>query len=146
MALVVVIFTCSWVPLGYIVLTARHQTFAYSTIIWTATVGLANSAINPLLHFFRSQEYRCASKGLLSRYFGCFVVARRSPKVNCTRTDTTAKTLRVDGAAREFALTGNHEEALRWGGGGGERSCRPYTELPCNLPPGDPQRRKSDRR
>lgn len=56
MALVVTVFTCSWAPLGYILFTAKRQTFGLSTVIWVVTVGLTNSAVNPLVYFFRSRE------------------------------------------------------------------------------------------
>ena len=90
MALVIVIFTCSWAPLGYVVLAARHQTFDYSTVIWAVTVGFANSAINPVLYFFRSEEYRNASKRLLARFYRGFTTTR-NPDIDCVRKYTTQR-------------------------------------------------------
>ena len=90
-ALVVTVFTCSWAPLAFIFYKMRRQPSSYPTLVWGISVGLTNSVINPVLYFFRSREYRNASKRMLSRCCRIF-----SPR----RVESTETARRKGNAAR----------------------------------------------
>lgn len=63
-AIVVVVFTISWVPLMYL-----RSAYAKSNVgvayNWARTVALSNSAMNPWIYCFRMSEFRSSYKKLL---------------------------------------------------------------------------------
>ncbi|KAK3737391.1 hypothetical protein QZH41_007447 [Actinostola sp. cb2023] len=82
-ALVIGAFTLSWSPLAFVLVNSvATNPFASSTSAWPVTVGLMSSSCNPLIYFYRSEEFRVATKDILRRC-GC-PVGRASSRV-CPR-------------------------------------------------------------
>lgn len=76
-ALVVVLFTLCWIPIALVIIISVRipETTAQGRFFfWFATLGLANSSVNPWIYFYRQTNYRDALKVLL----GC----KRSPSNN----------------------------------------------------------------
>ena len=67
-AVVIVLFTLSWVPYGYVLVSDPEQNIN-SFYLWAVTVGLINSALNPVVYFFSNKAFRKSSKRLLSSLF-----------------------------------------------------------------------------
>lgn len=67
-AVVIGAFTLSWVPYGYVLVSDPEQN-VNSFYIWAVTVGLTNSAVNPVIYFFSSKEFRENSKRTLRSMF-----------------------------------------------------------------------------
>lgn len=66
-ALVVVLFSLSWVPILTIVAIFPDH---YSKLhFWTGLFGLANSALNPCIYFYRQRNYRKAFRRLVRSAF-----------------------------------------------------------------------------
>ena len=66
--LVVVLFSLFWIPIAFVVsmrdkLKIRDQD--ERLYFWFATLGLANSAVNPWIYFYRQANYRQALKAML---------------------------------------------------------------------------------
>ena len=64
-ALVVFVFTLCWIPIAYLTGIEINEARNYRVYFWFATVGLANSIVNPLIYFYRQPNYRKALKSLL---------------------------------------------------------------------------------
>ena len=69
-AVVITIFTLSWVPYGY-VLASDPEQHVNSFYIWAVAIGLTNSAVNPVIYFFSSKDFRESSKRILRSTFRC---------------------------------------------------------------------------
>ncbi|KAJ7380621.1 hypothetical protein OS493_009089 [Desmophyllum pertusum] len=61
--LIVVVFSICWIPVTYI--DARFVEHYSMLHLWTTMLGLANSAVNPCIYFYRHRSYRQALKVLL---------------------------------------------------------------------------------
>ena len=64
-ALVVVVFTLCWIPFAYLTGIEISEDRNDRIYFWFATVGLANSTVNPWIYFCRQPNYRKALKSLL---------------------------------------------------------------------------------
>ncbi|XP_022778008.1 dopamine D2-like receptor [Stylophora pistillata] len=64
-ALVVFVFTLCWIPIAYLTGIEINEARNVTVYFWFATVGLANSIVNPLIYFYRQPNYRKALKSLL---------------------------------------------------------------------------------
>ncbi|KAJ7379964.1 hypothetical protein OS493_012726 [Desmophyllum pertusum] len=62
-ALIVVVFSICWIPVTYV--SARFVENYSMLHFWTVILGLANSAVNPCIYFYRQRSYRQALKVLL---------------------------------------------------------------------------------
>lgn len=69
-AVVIALFTLSWVPYGYVLVSDPEQN-VNSFYIWAVTVGLSNSAVNPIVYFFSNKAFRKSSKQTLRSLFCC---------------------------------------------------------------------------
>ena len=69
-AVVIALFTLSWVPYGYVLASDPEQN-VNSFYIWAVTIGLTNSAVNPIVYFFSNKSFRKNSKRLLRSLFCC---------------------------------------------------------------------------
>ncbi|XP_078379439.1 alpha-1B adrenergic receptor-like [Oculina patagonica] len=69
-AVVITVFTLSWVPYGYVLVSDPEQ-HVNSFYIWAVTIGLTNSAVNPVIYFFSSKDFRESSKRILRSIFRC---------------------------------------------------------------------------
>lgn len=69
-AVVITAFTLSWVPFGYVLVSDPEQ-HVNSFYIWAVTIGLSNSAVNPIIYFFSSKDFRESSKRILRSTFRC---------------------------------------------------------------------------
>lgn len=69
-AVVITVFTLSWVPYGYVLVSDPEQ-HVNSFYIWAVTIGLSNSAVNPVIYFFSSKDFRESSKRILRSTFRC---------------------------------------------------------------------------
>ena len=69
-AVVITVFTLSWVPYGYVLVSDPEQ-HVTSFYIWAVTIGLTNSAVNPVIYFFSSKDFRENSKRILRASFCC---------------------------------------------------------------------------
>lgn len=65
-ALVITLFTFSWTPFSVIRLMKRSIAY-HSLEYWFVTLGLANSAVNPCIYFYRHRNYRQALKTIFRR-------------------------------------------------------------------------------
>ena len=63
-ALVVVLFTLFWIPIAFVI-SVRIPDPEGRVYFWLATLGLANSSVNPWIYFYRQSNYRNALKALL---------------------------------------------------------------------------------
>lgn len=70
-AVVITLFTLSWVPYGYVLVTDPEQNIN-SFYVWAVTIGLTNSSGNPLVYFFSNKAFRKNSKRLLRSIICCF--------------------------------------------------------------------------
>ena len=61
-ALIVVVFSICWIPVTYISASLENYSMLH---FWTVILGLANSAVNPCIYFYRHRSYRQALKVLL---------------------------------------------------------------------------------
>lgn len=61
---VIGVFTLSWVPYGYVLVSDPEQK-VNSFYIWVVTLGMTNSAVNPVIYFFSSKDFRENSKRTL---------------------------------------------------------------------------------
>ncbi|XP_022788072.1 beta-1 adrenergic receptor-like [Stylophora pistillata] len=64
-ALVVFLFTLCWIPIAFIISIEIDADKNGVIYFWFATVGLANSTVNPWIYFYRQPNYRKALKSLL---------------------------------------------------------------------------------
>ena len=64
-ALVIGFFTVFWMPFGYHIATSPEKNYGVSYIA-PVTASFANSAINPLIYFYRNKCFRDALRGILS--------------------------------------------------------------------------------
>lgn len=69
-AVVITVFTLSWVPYGYVLVSDPEQ-HVNSFYIWAVAIGLTNSAVNPIIYFFSSKDFRESSKRILRSNFRC---------------------------------------------------------------------------
>lgn len=69
-AVVITVFTLSWVPYGYVLVSDPEQ-HVNSFYIWAVAIGLTNSAVNPVIYFFSSKDFRESSKRILRSNFRC---------------------------------------------------------------------------
>lgn len=67
---VIALFTVSWVPYGYVLVSDPEQNIN-SFYVWAVTVGLTNSAVNPVVYFFSNKAFRKSSMRVLSSLFCC---------------------------------------------------------------------------
>ncbi|XP_022788071.1 beta-1 adrenergic receptor-like [Stylophora pistillata] len=63
--LVVFVFTLCWIPLAYLIGIEINKDRNNRLYFWFASLGLANSAVNPWIYFYRQPNYRKALKSLL---------------------------------------------------------------------------------
>lgn len=70
-AVVIALFTLSWVPYGYVLVTDPEQNIN-TFYVWAVTIGLTNSSVNPLVYFFSNNAFRKNSKRLLRSIVCCF--------------------------------------------------------------------------
>ena len=64
-ALVVFLFTLCWIPIAFIISIEIDADRNGRIYFWFATLGLANSTVNPWIYFYRQPNYRKALKSLL---------------------------------------------------------------------------------
>lgn len=64
MALVVTLFTLCWIPIAFVI-SIRLPDPHGRLYFWFATLGLANSSVNPWIYFYRQSNYRDALRILL---------------------------------------------------------------------------------
>ena len=64
-ALVVFLFTLCWIPIAFIIGIEIDADRNGRIYFWFATLGLANSTVNPWIYFYRQPNYRKALKSLL---------------------------------------------------------------------------------
>ena len=64
MALVVTLFTLCWIPIAFVI-SIKIPDPEGRIFFWFATLGLANSSLNPWIYFYRQPNYRDALKILL---------------------------------------------------------------------------------
>ena len=69
-AVVITVFTLSWVPYGYVLVSDPEQ-HVNSFYIWAVAIGLTNSAVNPVIYFFSSKDFRESSRQILRSTFRC---------------------------------------------------------------------------
>lgn len=69
-AVVITVFTLSWVPFGYVLVSDPEQ-HVTSFYIWAVAIGLTNSAVNPVIYFFSSNDFRENSKRILRSILRC---------------------------------------------------------------------------
>lgn len=69
-AVVITVFTLSWVPHGYVLVSDPEQ-HVNSFYIWAVAIGLTNSAVNPVIYFFSSKDFRENSERILRATFRC---------------------------------------------------------------------------
>ena len=69
-AVVITVFTLSWLPYGYVLVSDPEQ-HVNSFYIWAVAIGLTNSAVNPVIYFFSSKDFRESSKRILHATFRC---------------------------------------------------------------------------
>ncbi|XP_022788040.1 probable G-protein coupled receptor No9 [Stylophora pistillata] len=63
--LVAFVFTLCWIPIAYLIGNEINKDRNDRLYFWFASVGLANSAVNPWIYFYRQSNYRKALKSLL---------------------------------------------------------------------------------
>ncbi|XP_078352200.1 kappa-type opioid receptor-like [Oculina patagonica] len=63
-ALIIILFVFSWTPFAVIRLSKRSLAY-YSLGFWFATLGYANSTVNPCIYFYRHRNYRQALKAII---------------------------------------------------------------------------------
>ena len=66
-AIILGVFTLVWAPIGYVFVASNN--FSHAVLLWAITLGLCNSAMNPIIYCYRSKEHRNAFKKMLSRCF-----------------------------------------------------------------------------
>ena len=64
MALVVTLFTLCWIPIAFVI-SVKIQDPQGRIFFWLATLGLANSSLNPWIYFYRQSNYTDALKIVL---------------------------------------------------------------------------------
>ena len=64
-ALVIGFFTVFWMPFGYHIATSPQKNYGVSYIA-PVTASFANSAINPLIYFYRNKGFRASLRRILS--------------------------------------------------------------------------------
>ena len=64
MAVVVTLFTLCWIPIAFVI-SVKIPDPQDRIFFWFATLGLANSSLNPWIYFYRQINYREALKLLL---------------------------------------------------------------------------------
>lgn len=69
-AVVITVFTLSWVPYGYVLVSDPEQ-HVNSFYIWAVAIGMTSSAVNPIIYFFSSKDFRESSKRVLRSTFRC---------------------------------------------------------------------------
>ena len=69
-AVVIALFTVSWVPYGYVLVSDPEQNIN-SFYVWAVTVALTNSAVNPVVYFLSNKVFRKSSMRVLSSLFCC---------------------------------------------------------------------------
>ncbi|XP_078349455.1 nociceptin receptor-like [Oculina patagonica] len=62
-AIVVILFTLCWIPIAFVISVPNPDTEG-RIYFWFATLGLANSSVNPWIYFYRQSNYRNALKRL----------------------------------------------------------------------------------
>ena len=65
---VITVFTLSWVPYGYVLVSDPEQ-HVNSFYIWAVAIAMTNSAVNPVIYFFSSKDFRESSKQVLRSTF-----------------------------------------------------------------------------
>lgn len=66
-ALVIGFFTVFWLPFGYHIATSPQKNYGVSYIA-PVTASFANSAINPIIYFYRNKCFRDALRRILKNY------------------------------------------------------------------------------
>lgn len=69
-AVVIALFTISWVPYGYVLVSDPEQRIS-SFYVCAVTVALTNSAVNPIVYFFSNKAFRKSSIRLIISFFRC---------------------------------------------------------------------------
>ena len=64
-AWVVLLFSLCWLPIAVVISFDDARRNHGSLYFWCATLGLANSSVNPWIYFYRQANYRRALKSLL---------------------------------------------------------------------------------
>ena len=65
---VITVFTLSWVPYGYVLVSDPEQ-HVNSFYIWAVAIAMTNSAVNLVIYFFSSKDFRESSKQVLRSTF-----------------------------------------------------------------------------
>ena len=68
--IVILCFVLFWTPLTFALTSVPELSMESSLYAWSSMIGLGNSAINPIIYFYRSKEFRNAAittcRGILS--------------------------------------------------------------------------------
>ena len=65
-ALITGVFTVFWAPLGYAFVADPEQSSLHSLFLWASKLGIASSAINPVVYFYSCAKFREAAKKICS--------------------------------------------------------------------------------
>ncbi|XP_022805183.1 adenosine receptor A2a-like [Stylophora pistillata] len=93
-ALVIGFFTICWASFGFHVATNPQKNYGVSYIA-TVTASFANSAINPIIYFYRNRGYRDALRKILCTRCRRNVVTPLAPLQNISGNSTPANMKRV---------------------------------------------------
>ena len=80
--IIIGIYTLSWLPLGYVVITSNQQNYNQVLASWAFSVGGVNSSINALIYFYRNPQFRKAALKTLKR---CRATSRIHPMNGTTK-------------------------------------------------------------
>lgn len=84
-AWVVLLFSLCWLPVAVVVSFDDSRRNRRGLYFWFATLGLANSSVNPWIYFYRQANYRRALKLLLGYKTNKTTALQRKPVTQNTR-------------------------------------------------------------
>ena len=79
-ALVAGIFTVCWAPIFYSMSVKPNQAFEEHLFRWATLLGVANSAVNPVVYFYSNKDFRKAAKKTCCRTKTQYATPQPIPK------------------------------------------------------------------